>query len=359
VENLVDKNFWQGKKVFLTGHTGFKGGWLSLWLQTLGADVTGFALLPATEPNLFNYTNSSRGMTSIIGDVRDAAALRTAVHQSQPEIIFHLAAQSLVRYSYEYPVTTFDTNIMGTVNLLEAVRLTDSVKAVVNITTDKCYAEQPTKNPFHENDRLGGRDPYSCSKACVELVTDAYRQSFFQAPVRVGIATARAGNVIGGGDWAQDRLVPDIMRASAASHPLQIRYPDAVRPWQFILEPLQGYLLLAKKLFSQPEIYSQAWNFGPAAEDSKTVRWVTDYLLGLGANEIVKPAYLSASDLPESNNLQLDSRQAQEKLAWKPRWDLEKALQATFRWYQAARLHPDMREFTLMQIEEYCHGSHS
>jgi CDP-glucose 4,6-dehydratase len=359
VENLVDNTFWQGKKVFLTGHTGFKGGWLSLWLQTLGADVTGYALPPATTPSLFHYTDSSRGMTSIMGDVRDAASLQAAIHQSQPEIIFHLAAQPLVRYSYAAPVATFDTNIMGTVNLLEAVRLTGSVRAVVNITTDKCYAEQHTTNPYHENDRLGGRDPYSCSKACAELVTAAYRQSFFQSPVRVGVATARAGNVIGGGDWAQDRLVPDIMRASAASQSLQIRYPDAVRPWQFILEPLQGYLLLAEKLFSQPELYSQAWNFGPAAEDSKSVRWVTDYLLGLGATQTIQLSYLAAPDLPESSILKLDCTQAQEKLAWKPRWDLEKALQETFKWYQAARQQPNMREFTLMQIEEYCHGSNS
>jgi CDP-glucose 4,6-dehydratase len=355
VENLVDQHFWQGKNVLITGHTGFKGGWLSLWLQSLGAQVTGFALPAHTSPNLFQLVNVGAGMTSIIGDVKDFDSLYLAIKKHKPEIIFHLAAQSLVSESYANPLETFNTNILGTVNLFEAVRQTDTVKALVNVTTDKCYENNFQKKTYQENDRLGGYDPYSSSKACAELVTASYRQSFFNA--RVGVATARAGNVIGGGDWSADRLVPDIMRAYTAKIPLQIRYPDAVRPWQFILEPLQGYLLLAKKLYLQPEVFAQAWNFGPEEGDTKSVRWITEYLLSCGLKNALNPVFLDTNTIHESHYLKLDCSKAKEKLEWNPRWQLEKALQETLKWYQACQLQKNMRNFTLAQIEEYCHGS--
>ena len=278
----VNASFWRGKKVFVTGHTGFKGGWLCLWLQQLGANVTGYALQPPTTPSLFEIAVIGRGMESIIGDIREATTLSDAVRTAQPELVIHMAAQPLVRYSYENPIETYSTNVMGTVHLLEAIRKTQSVKAVVCVTSDKCYENREWEWGYRENDPLGGYDPYSNSKACAELVTAAYRNSYFNPDKYfehgVAVASARAGNVIGGGDWAQDRLVPDMLRAIECGKPVLIRNPDAIRPWQHVLEPLSGYLLLAESLLTHGPANAEAWNFGPHDADAKPVRWIVDRL---------------------------------------------------------------------------------
>ncbi|MBU1775020.1 MAG: CDP-glucose 4,6-dehydratase, partial [Gammaproteobacteria bacterium] len=278
----VNATFWRGKKVFMTGHTGFKGGWLSLWLQSMGAQVTGFALLPPTIPSLFEVADVAQGMTSIIGDIREAESLAKAVREAAPEIVIHMAAQPLVRYSYANPVETYSTNVMGTVHLLEAVRQTPSVRAVVNVTSDKCYDNKEWVWGYRENEAMGGFDPYSNSKGCAELVASAYRNSFFNPEKyhehKVALASVRAGNVIGGGDWAADRLIPDILRAISDNKPVVIRSPHAIRPWQHVLEPLSGYLLLAEKLYEQGIAYAEGWNFGPNDEDAKPVQWIVERL---------------------------------------------------------------------------------
>ena len=278
--NGIDADFWRGRRVFLTGHTGFKGGWLALWLQRLGADVTGYALDPPTTPSLFAVARVGAGMRSIINDIRDAETLAQAMREAQPEIVIHMAAQPLVRYSYQAPVETYATNVMGTVHLLEAVRQTDSVRAVVNVTSDKCYENREWVWGYRENEPMGGYDPYSNSKGCAELVTAAYRNSYFN-PAQysqhgVALASARAGNVIGGGDWAEDRLIPDILRAIAAGEAVNIRSPHAIRPWQHVLEPLSGYLLLAQRLIEDGPAHAEGWNFGPSEEDARPVQWIVE-----------------------------------------------------------------------------------
>ena len=274
---VVNSAFWKDKRVLLTGHTGFKGSWLSLWLQSMGAQVTGYALAPPSNPSLFDVAEVGKGMTSIIGDIGDLERLRAVFAEHKPEIVIHMAAQALVRYSYVEPVETYSTNVMGTVNLLEAVRGTDSVRAVVNVTSDKCYENREWVWGYRENEAMGGFDPYSNSKGCAELVTAAYRNSYFHPGQYkehgVAIASGRAGNVIGGGDWADDRLIPDIMRAITQGKPVNIRNPHAIRPWQHVLEPLSGYLLLAQKLFEDGPAYAEGWNFGPNDEDAKPVQW--------------------------------------------------------------------------------------
>ncbi|WP_313617851.1 CDP-glucose 4,6-dehydratase, partial [Rhizobium sp.] len=284
----VNISFWRGKRVLLTGHTGFKGSWLSLWLQNLGAHVTGFALPPPTSPSLFEATGVADGMTSLIGDIRDLEALKNAVRTADPEIVIHMAAQPLVRYSYVNPVETFSTNVMGVVNLLEAVRESQKIRAVVNVTTDKCYENREWPWGYRENEPMGGYDPYSSSKACAELVTAAYRRSYFTTPSnghRVAVATARAGNVIGGGDWAKDRLIPDIVYAFSQGVPASIRNPQAIRPWQHVLESLRGYLILAENLFEHGDEFAEAWNFGPNDDDAKPVSWITERMAELWGNE--------------------------------------------------------------------------
>lgn len=348
--------FWKGRKVFLTGHTGFKGSWLSLMLQELGAELTGFALNPATTPNLFEIAGVERGMESIIGDVRDIHALKEAMMMTQPEVVIHMAAQPLVVYSYENPVETYSTNVMGTVNLLECVRFCSSVKSVVNVTTDKCYENKEWIWPYREDEALGGFDPYSNSKACSEMITASFRSSFFNEKKyeehRVGIATARAGNVIGGGDWAANRLVPDILEAIDKNITLKLRSPDAIRPWQHVLEPLRGYLILAEHLMKDGVSFSGAWNFGPREADAETVSWIVNKL-SEEINKRINIQYLSNNQLHEANILKLDTTKSNKYLGWKPIIKLSMALQMTVNWHEAYKNNHKMLDFTLMQIKEY------
>lgn len=344
-------SFWFNKKVFLTGHTGFKGGWLALWLQSLGAKVTAYALQPPTEPNFFTVANVAQGLERhIIADIRDGDSLKLAMQAAQPDIVLHLAAQPLVRYSYQAPVETYQTNVIGTVNVLEAVRATPSVKAVLNITTDKCYENREWHWGYRENEALGGYDPYSSSKACAELVTSAYRQSFLQVQ-GVALASARAGNVIGGGDWAMDRLIPDFLRAIDAEQTLVIRSPHSIRPWQHVLEPLSGYLLLAEKLYTHGMEYAEAWNFGSNDDDAKPVQWIIEQLATL-CPELVWHCD-SSPQAHEAHYLKLDSSKAKQRLTWQARWSLKTALEKTVYWHQAWRKGDDMQGISLAQIDEY------
>ena len=347
----VTPDFWRGKRVFLTGHTGFKGGWLSLWLQSMGAEVHGYALNPPTEPNLFTAAKVGTGMASSkIADIRDADKLREAMQVARPEIVFHLAAQPLVRYSYAQPVETYAVNVMGTVHLLEAIRATPGVKAVVNVTTDKCYENREWVWGYRENEPMGGFDPYSSSKGCAELVTAAYRRSFLES-AGVALATARAGNVIGGGDWAADRLIPDFLRAMDAGETLNIRSPQSTRPWQHVLEPLSGYLMLAERLYTDGEVFAEAWNFGPADEDARSVQWIVERLA-----EMRKDVNWQCNEAPqphEAHYLKLDSSKAHNQLGWQPCWRLQAALHKTLEWHEAWRKAEDMRSVTMAQIAGY------
>ena len=351
-----DRAFWAGKRVFLTGHTGFKGAWLALWLTDLGAKVTGYSLAPPTEPSLFEAARVRDLIVHLPGDVRDLPSLSAAVHRAQPEIVIHLAAQSLVRLSYVQPVETYDINVMGTVNLLEAVRRTSGVRAVVCVTSDKCYENHETDTPYVETDAMGGYDPYSSSKGCAELVTSALRRSFFNpatmAEHRVGVASARAGNVIGGGDWARDRLVPDLMRAFSSGARPVIRFPGAIRPWQHVLEPLSGYLLLAERLHAGEARVANGWNFGPAEDDARPVDGIADTvsdLWGDGAGWDV-----TGEPQPhEAHYLRLDCGKAERELGWRPVWSLAEGLERTVEWYKANAGGRDMREFTRHQIRAY------
>lgn len=340
-------HFWHGKHVFLTGHTGFKGSWTSLWLQNLGARVTGFALPPPTQPSLFDKAQIAQGITSIVGDIRNATTIEQAIVAAQPDILIHMAAQPLVRYSYANPVETYSTNVMGLVNVLEAVRKTPSIKAVINVTTDKCYENHEKDAGYREDEAMGGYDPYSSSKGCAELLSAAYRRSY-QLP----IATARAGNVIGGGDWAEDRLIPDILRAIEAGRPVLIRNPHAIRPWQHVLEPLSGYLTLAEQLYTHGTPFAEAWNFGPNEEDAKPVQWIVEQLTeywGQGARW-----QLDEGDHPhEAHYLKLDCKKAKSKLLWQPRWSLPTALEQIILWHKAFLNGENMRQTTSAQINAY------
>jgi len=351
----MNPEFWGGRKVLLTGHTGFKGSWLSLWLQCLGAEVIGYALPPPTQPSLFEIARASKGMESIQGDILDLESLRRVCRERQPEIVFHLAAQSLVRRSYDDPAGTFATNLLGTVHLLEATRDIPSVRAIIVITTDKCYQDCGDARAYRETDCLGGADPYSSSKAAAELATAAYRKSFFlkqESGSKTGVASARAGNVIGGGDWAADRLIPDVIRAALEEKELLIRNPDAVRPWQHVLDALSGYLLLAENLWLHPEEHSEAWNFGPDESEMVTVRAVLEKVRELWGPGIQDR--LAHGGLPqEAQTLRLDCTKARTRLGWKPQWNLDSALEATLQWYKAYQSHQDMREVTESQIRSH------
>jgi CDP-glucose 4,6-dehydratase len=342
-------NFWQEKRVFLTGHTGFKGSWLSLWLQMLGADVTGYSLQPPSTPCLFDLAKLAEDMNDIRGDVRDLASLQKALNESRAEIVIHMAAQPLVRDSYEFPVETYSTNVMGTVNMLEAARLEESVRVVLNITSDKCYENQEVSKGYCEDDPMGGFDPYSSSKGCAELITNAYRNSFYRADKT--IASARAGNVIGGGDWSKDRLIPDIIKAAAEGHPALLRNPHAIRPWQHVLDPLCGYLKLIERLYNDGQPFAEGWNFGPSEADARPVEWIAQKIAALWGD--LKWEKDNSANPHEAHYLKLDSSKAQTRLGWAPRLVLFEALEWTVNWYKAYLSGKNMRSVTERQIDIY------
>ena len=353
VVNLtMNREFWKNKKVFITGHTGFKGAWLSLWLQDCGAILTGYALAPNTKPNLFDAASVVDGMVSVIGDVRDLEKLTKSMSDFSPDVVIHMAAQPLVRLSYKNPVDTYSTNVMGTVNLFEAVRKTASVKAVVNVTTDKCYENKEWIWGYREDESMGGHDPYSNSKGCSELVTASYRSSFFNYLGSAKIASGRAGNVIGGGDWAEDRLIPDIFKSFELKEPVVVRNPSATRPWQHVLEPLSGYLVLAERLYNEGDEYAEAWNFGPQESDVKPVREIVEYLVerwGEGASWVH-----DESEQPhEAQLLKLDISKAKKLLEWAPKWTLFRTLDSIIEWEKAWLNGEDVKALTLKQISQF------
>lgn len=346
----MNVEFWKNKKVFVTGHTGFKGSWLCLWLQHMEAEVFGYALTPPTDTNNFTESNVANGMNSFIGDTRDYDTLLQQMQMFNPDIVIHLAAQPLVRESYINPKDTIEINVLGTVNVLEAIRHTPSVKSVVNVTTDKCYENKEWPWGYREDEAMGGYDPYSASKGCSELVTSAYRRSFFNN--NAALASARAGNVIGGGDWAADRIVPDALRGFQSSTPVEVRYPNAIRPWQHVLEPLSGYLTLAEELYTSGQVHATAYNFGPVDEDARPVQWILDTMVntwGNGAewfhNNIEQPH--------EAHYLKLDISKAKTYLNWKPRWNLNTALEMTVQWHKSWLAKDDMQAVCISQIENY------
>ena len=354
---MIEKTFWRGRRVLVTGHTGFKGGWLSLWLESLGAEVTGYALAPTSSPNLYEAANVTRGLKeSVIADIRDLDRLGDVIRRAPPEIVIHMAAQPLVRASYADPIETYSVNVLGTATLLEAIRRAGGVRAVVSVTSDKCYENREWAWGYRESDPMGGFDPYSSSKGCAELVTSAMRNSFFHPESwpehKVAVASARAGNVIGGGDWAEDRLVPDLVRAFTAGLAAAVRRPDAIRPWQHVLEPLSGYLVLAERLVEDGPDFADAWNFGPEESDAREVGWLADRvskLWGEGArcdrDRRVHPH--------EATFLKLDCSKARARLVWRPRWDLERALEETVGWYRAFYAGSDVRALSMGQIAAY------
>jgi len=353
---MLNRSFWKDRPVFLTGHTGFKGSWLSLWLDALGANVTGYALDPPTQPNLFEQAGIVGVLRSIRGDIRDFHVLKTALAECQPDVIIHLAAQSVVRRGYEDPVETYSSNVMGTVHLLEAIRQLNHRCVVVNVTSDKCYENREWIWGYRENEPMGGRDPYSNSKGCAELVTTAYRESFFPAESvgkhGVALASARAGNAIGGGDWTSDQLIPDLMRAFLAGQPCLIRNPAAFRPWQFVLEPLRGYLMLAERLVEDGPSFASGWNFGPVDADAKPVAWIADELArswGKGATWTQD----TAAHPHEAQALKLDASKAKSCLAWRSTLPLKQALGWIVEWYQAFQSGADLQRLTRKQIEQF------
>ena len=358
--NLPGADLWRGRKVFLTGHTGFKGGWLALWLTQLGAEVRGFALDPATTPNLLTAARLISLIDDVRGDIRDANALESAMHSFRPEVVFHLAAQPLVRYSYEDPIGTYETNVIGTAKVLDAIRRCPSVRAVVSVTTDKCYENKEWLWGYRETDPLGGYDPYSSSKACAEIVSAAFRQSYFHPDQlnqpgghTTAIATGRAGNVVGGGDWSLDRLLPDLVRGFETGEPVRIRRPHSIRPWQHVLEPVYGYLLLAEKLLSADAArYATAFNFGPLDDDAQPVQWIVERMTefwGGNASWILAPD----PSVHDAGDLKLDASRARAELGWKPRLRLETALEWLVTWYKASIAGDDMQTLTLKQIADY------
>jgi CDP-glucose 4,6-dehydratase len=347
----MNTSFWERKRVLVTGHTGFKGGWLSLWLHSMGAQVIGLALPPNTEPSFFQKTNLADTIDSHFADIRDYENVLNIIKLVKPDLVFHLAAQPLVRYSYKNPIETYATNVMGTVHLLEAVRQVGATKVVVNVTTDKCYDNKEWVWGYRESDPLGGYDPYSSSKGCSELVTSAYRSSFY-TDAGIALASARAGNVIGGGDWSEDRLIPDLLRSFDSNQAALIRNPQAIRPWQHVLEPLSGYLQLAERLWENPEEFIGAWNFGPHYGDAKTVGWIADRLISIWG---MQASWISDKGISpyEANYLKLDISKATQKLFWEPRWGLEIALEKIVEWNRAVSGGADAASVSLKQISEF------
>jgi len=352
IKGKVNHEFWNGKRVFLTGHTGFKGSWLSLWLQQMGAIVKGYALEPNTSPNLFELAEVANNMESEIGDITNLSQIKESMHNFNPEILIHMAAQPLVRLSYEEPVLTYATNVMGTVNVLEAARTCKKLKAIVSVTTDKCYENKEWAWGYRENEPMGGHDPYSSSKGCAELVTSAYRNSFFNSENSAAIASARAGNVIGGGDWADDRLIPDILKSFEKKRPVIVRNPMATRPWQHVLEPLSGYLVLAEHLYAEGKSYAEAWNFGPKDEDCKPVSWILDRMVANWHDQ-------ASWELDKTNNpheagyLKLDCSKAASKLNWQPKWNLDFTLSKIINWHQHFLNGSNIQDECLNEIAEY------
>jgi CDP-glucose 4,6-dehydratase len=348
--------FWRGRRVLLTGHTGFKGSWFALWLEALGADVTGYALTAPTEPSLYEQAGVGRSLRSITADVRDLPQLSAALAESRPDVVFHLAAQSVVKRGYADPVETYATNVLGTVHLFEAIRRLGLRCAVVNVTSDKCYAHRSSGPGYREDEPMGGDDPYSNSKGCAELVTASFRTSFFpvEALSRHGVAlgSARAGNAIGGGDWTPDQLIPDLVRAFSTGKPCLIRSPAAIRPWQFVLEPLRGYLMLAERLASDGETVASGWNFGPAADDARPVSWIADRLARIWGGTATWTSD-SKAHLPEAAVLRLDASKAAECLGWRPALSLELALDWTAEWYRGWQRGEDLGQLTRSQIARY------
>lgn len=352
----VDRSFWRGRRVFLTGHTGFKGSWLSLWLNALGADVTGYALDPPTQPNLYEQARVAGAIRSIHGDIRDYPRLKSVIKECSPEVVLHMAAQSVVRRGYEDPIENYSSNVMGTVNVLEALRQLKQPCAVVNVTSDKCYENREWVWGYRENEPMGGRDPYSNSKGCAELVTTAYRDSFFPPDSAkehgVALASARAGNAIGGGDWTGDQLIPDLMRAFLAGRPCLIRNPSAFRPWQFVLEPLRGYLMLAERLTEDGPRFASGWNFGPVDADAKPVSWIAEEL-ARSWGSTASWSQDSSAHPREAHALKLDASKASSYLDWSPLLPLQQALGWIVEWYQAFQGGADLQRLTRGQIERY------
>jgi len=356
---MIDRHFWKDKRVLITGHTGFKGSWLALWLKKMGSQVSGYSLDPPFHPNLFTLAGLESRIDSHIADIGDGNRLQDVFRRFEPQIVFHLAAQSLVRRSYVDPIETYRTNVLGTLNVLEAVRHSSTVVAVVNVTTDKCYENSEWYWGYRETDPLGGHDLYSSSKAASEILTQSYRRSFFPTEDygrshQVLLATARAGNVIGGGDWSQDRLVPDCIRAVDQGRELAIRSPGAIRPWQHVLEPLSGYLALGQRLFERDQTVADAWNFGPADDEARTVSWVVERVKSSFPSLVVN--YDRSPQPHEAKFLRLDCSKARQELKWSPVWDTLSAVDKTCQWYQAHQAGIDMHGFTLKQVEEYEHG---
>ena len=353
---VINLNFWKNKKVLLTGHTGFKGSWLSIWLKKLGVELVGFSKDIPTKPSLFEIAKVSEGMTSITGNIEDFTAIQKVLKENKPEIVIHMAAQSLVRKSYEEPINTFATNVMGTVNLLQAVKTTGNTLVLINITSDKCYENKGTEKAFSENSPMGGYDPYSSSKGCAELVTSSFRDSFFNLKEfeRHGcsLSSVRSGNVIGGGDWAKDRLIPDIMNSISKRIPTQIRNTRSIRPWQFVLEPLFGYLILAQRMWEEGKEFSEPWNFGPDETDCKSVKWILEKISkewndGFSWKEDTK-------DNPhEAEMLKLDCTKAKKRLGWKTKLDVTETIEWTVNWYKEYFKNSDMKEYTENQIDKF------
>lgn len=348
----VEYNFWEGKKVFITGHTGFKGSWLSLWLQKMGAVVKGYALEPNTNPNLFTGARVGTKMTSELGDIANLQEITESMVNFNPEVLFHLAAQPLVKLSYVDPVLTYSTNVMGTVNVLEAARKCSNLKVVVSVTTDKCYENKEWVWGYRENEPLGGDDPYSNSKACSELVINAYRKSFFNGTGTPYLASVRAGNVIGGGDWSEDRLIPDIIRAFEKGESVKVRNPNAVRPWQHVLEPLSGYLILAQNLHRYGGKFAEGWNFGPKEEGCKPVNWILETMVEKWGNGVSWETDTNNHHY-EANYLKLDCSKAATNLNWEPKWNLEETLEKIIQWHKHINLGKNMQDLCLFEIEEY------
>ena len=349
---MINKNFWNNKKVFLTGHTGFKGSWLAMWLKSMGVNLKGYSLSPEDKINLFEKASIENNMISEIGDIRDYNRLYNSIIDFKPEILIHMAAQPIVRKSYEDTIDTYSTNVMGTINILESARACPSLKSIVIVTSDKCYENKETQNPYKENEPMGGHDPYSSSKGCCELLINSYRRSFFNDNNSSGLASVRAGNVVGGGDWSKDRLIPDILKSFKKNESVIIRNPSAIRPWQHVLDCLSGYLILTEKLYFNNEKFSGAWNFGPNINDCKPVEWIVEKMISVSGKNI--DWVLDKKSNPhEANTLILDNNKSKKFLKWKPKWNIEESITKIIEWHKKNLNDENINEMCLSQINDY------